>query len=93
MLDYRAMNEFCDRCDGRHTTQLHFPRKIAASALGRNYALEDAAGVARMPVATVQYWLDNDQEFQRLVSRARIRAIKRVARHAGRVAKILADTS
>jgi hypothetical protein len=81
-LDLDALVSTCERCPGKHPTDLHRAMKQAASMLGREFTLTDAAQRSGLPEATLVNWLDSDRRFKWLVARAKVRALKREARHA-----------
>jgi hypothetical protein len=77
LLDFEALANYCERCCGRHPTALHYARKVAASTLGRDFSVQDAAERANLPAATVQAWAEHDPDFREQIVRARRRAARR----------------
>lgn len=80
VFSFEALRDSCDRCEGRHSSTFHFPRKIAANALARGETVIEAARASHMPEATVAYWAQADVEFRAQVERARLRQLRKVAK-------------
>lgn len=90
-FSFEALRGFCNRCQGRHPTELHYKRKVAARVVGRGETVEQAAAASRMPEATVRYWARYDTEFQHQVQRARHTALMREARRVNRSVQAWVD--
>jgi hypothetical protein len=81
-FDLEKLVNTCDRCPGQHSPDKHLAVKRAASLIGRDFGLPLAAQRSGLPEATLTSWLESDSRFKWLVARARVRALKRDARHA-----------
>jgi hypothetical protein len=81
----------CGRCGRAHGTEQHYTRKVAASALGRGLSVAEAAARARMPLATLEYWLEHDTEFKTQIAAAAWRDLKKGIRRFRRAARANSD--
>lgn len=84
-----ALADHCDRCDGRHTTTLHYPRKIAANHLALGESVEQAADASGMPTTTVGYWAAADAEFRAQVEQRRHSQVQKSTRKLRRATKVI----
>jgi hypothetical protein len=80
IFSLEALRDHCDRCGGRHVTTLHYPRKVAANAIGRGETVEAAAAASGMPESLIGYWSDADAEFRASVEHAHLRYGRRKGR-------------